>query len=468
MEPKEAAKSSTFFSATLLEPTNRKMASSKAEGADVTAIINRTIAPMPRRLTSGRSRRSGGNMPKTRPAFVVKLWTMVNDPQNVEFIHWMPDGKSFQVVGREQFERTVLPKYFKHSNFSSFVRQLNMYGWHKVQDVTSGAMQSTDENWQFQCPNFIRDREDLLDNIVRNKGSKGSDDEDEVDLHRILEEINVIKRNQLAIGDDLFRIRKDNEMLWSESFKSQERHKKHAETLDRILRFLASLYGSQGKLLSDIISPAKQPQRLLMPSDEPDVSTSQIAEMNPDSSSQVRIMSINSGNNDTTTTTDMRIPDTLSNDTLSSDMLEPLPLNSHALEAANLALTSITPTKMFPEIPLYRETQDDETNDHAFDQKLMDSSKDIDSLTRHIESQGSSLQQVQDWIHRIAPNYETDIPSPSSMSATGQQDPNFDVDQFLVDPVNPDDYGMSSSHINDFSIPLDPIEPLDTKKRKVG
>lgn len=108
-----------------------------------------------------------------------------------------------------------------------------MYGWHKVQDVTSGAMQSSDETWQFKSPNFVRGREDLLDNIVRNKGSKGSDDEEEGEFNKLLDELEFIKSNQVAIADDLSRIRKDNELLWRECYESRERHKAHTETFER-------------------------------------------------------------------------------------------------------------------------------------------------------------------------------------------------------------------------------------------
>lgn len=204
---------------------------------------------------------SGAGGSTELPAFVRKLWDMVDSPSTDEYIHWTADGQSFEVVGREQFERVVLPQYFKHNNFSSFVRQLNMYGWHKVQDVQSGAMHSNDETWRFKSDNFVRGRKDLLYNIVRNKGpaKPGSDEDEEVDFNRVLDELSVIRNNQRAIGEDLFRIKKDNEMLWHENVQSRERYKKHAETLERILRFLASLYGNQGRLLSDIMSPIRGP-----------------------------------------------------------------------------------------------------------------------------------------------------------------------------------------------------------------
>lgn len=219
-----------------------------------------------KKLTNGKSRGAPAAGPKSRPAFVLKLWNMVNDKDNSPYIQWTSDGEGFQVLSREPFEKVVLPKYFKHSNFSSFVRQLNMYGWHKVQDVTSGAMQSSDETWQFKSPNFIRGREDLLDNIVRNKGSKGSDDEEDSEISKLFEEFEFIKSNQMAIADELNRIRKDNGMLWRECYESRERHKAHTETFEKILRFLASLYTTtQGKFVNDSSNmPGGHKQPLLL------------------------------------------------------------------------------------------------------------------------------------------------------------------------------------------------------------
>ena len=62
---------------------------------------------------------------------------MVNSP-NVDLVSWS-NGDSFVIVDVEKFSRTVLPKYFKHSKFSSFVRQLNFYGFRKIRSENHQA-----------------------------------------------------------------------------------------------------------------------------------------------------------------------------------------------------------------------------------------------------------------------------------------------------------------------------------------
>lgn len=58
--------------------------------------------------------------------FVFKLFKMVSDADYQHLISWNASGTSVVVTNFDEFARSVLGKHFKHSNFSSFIRQLNM------------------------------------------------------------------------------------------------------------------------------------------------------------------------------------------------------------------------------------------------------------------------------------------------------------------------------------------------------
>jgi len=81
---------------------------------------------------------------------------------------WSKDGKSFFIKNVETFSSNILPQYFKHSKFSSFVRQLNFYGFTKTKDVNIKVVESHEiKYWQFHHRQFQRSNPELLVKIVR-------------------------------------------------------------------------------------------------------------------------------------------------------------------------------------------------------------------------------------------------------------------------------------------------------------
>ncbi|KAF9528903.1 HSF-type DNA-binding-domain-containing protein [Crepidotus variabilis] len=93
---------------------------------------------------------------------------MISDPKSAQFIAWTELGTSFVVQNVGEFSRSILGSHFKHNNFSSFVRQLNMYGFHKINRTPRAQRTSTDaQTWEFSHHKFLRGRPDLLDEIKR-------------------------------------------------------------------------------------------------------------------------------------------------------------------------------------------------------------------------------------------------------------------------------------------------------------
>lgn len=93
-------------------------------------------------------------------AFIHKLYSMLEDRSIQHLISWSSTNESFVMSPSNEFSK-VLAQYFKHTNISSFVRQLNMYGFHKVSDVFhTGSPESA--LWEFKHGNGNFKKGDLI------------------------------------------------------------------------------------------------------------------------------------------------------------------------------------------------------------------------------------------------------------------------------------------------------------------
>ncbi|KAK4272515.1 hypothetical protein QN277_021063 [Acacia crassicarpa] len=93
------------------------------------------------------------------PPFLLKTYMLVEDPATDNIISWNPDGTAFVVWQPAEFARDLLPTLFKHSNFSSFVRQLNTYGFRKA----------ATNRWEFCNDKFRKGEKEKLSEIRRRK-----------------------------------------------------------------------------------------------------------------------------------------------------------------------------------------------------------------------------------------------------------------------------------------------------------
>ncbi|ORY35476.1 HSF-type DNA-binding-domain-containing protein [Naematelia encephala] len=166
----------------------------------------------------GQSAGAGGGSAQGPSEFIKKLYKMLEEESAMYgkgkapgerrgegakrgSVGWGKGGASFVVWDMNEFTTKVLPQTFRHSNFSSFVRQLNKYGFSKIKhtDEETGQIKENVrihvkklithhattltrlvQVWEFQHPNFQAGRRSDLDSIKRKvvAPKKGADAED--------------------------------------------------------------------------------------------------------------------------------------------------------------------------------------------------------------------------------------------------------------------------------------------------
>lgn len=125
-------------------------------------------------------------------SFIQKLWTIVNSEHN--FIEWADQGAAFKIYNLQQFAEYALPKYFKHDKYTSFVRQLNHYGFAKKRGPKSSDSKKNYDIWMHQ--HFRMNRPDILPRIHRRRKSTCSKNHQ---LEQLTREIISLRQRNLGL-----------------------------------------------------------------------------------------------------------------------------------------------------------------------------------------------------------------------------------------------------------------------------
>ncbi|XP_044885873.1 heat shock factor protein 3-like isoform X3 [Mauremys mutica] len=187
---------------------------------------------------------AGGPGAAPVPGFLAKLWALVADPGTDDVIAWGRGGQSFCILNEQRFAKELLPKYFKHNNICSFIRQLNMYGFRKVIALENGMITAEKSAAiEFQHPFFKQGKANLLENIKRKVSAVRAEDLRvcSEDLHKVLSEVQEMREQQNNMDVRLASMRRENKALWKEVAVLRQKHSQQQKLLSKILQFILSL-----------------------------------------------------------------------------------------------------------------------------------------------------------------------------------------------------------------------------------
>ncbi|KAH8843847.1 hypothetical protein MCOR27_003032 [Pyricularia oryzae] len=245
---------------------------------------------------AARAKRDAQANRKQIPPFVQKLGSFLNEEKNTDLIRWSQKGDSFIVLDEDEFAKTLIPELFKHNNYASFVRQLNMYGFHKRVGLSDNSMKASERKnkspSEYYNPYFKRGHPNLLWLINKpksgnskkrsaknNDGAEVESDEDATptvedingagyvgaaqnssrsggpaqgdpgsqalqkkDFQVVKDQLNQLQTQQRAISNMIQRLRSDHTALYNQALAFQNMHERHENSINAILNFLANVF----------------------------------------------------------------------------------------------------------------------------------------------------------------------------------------------------------------------------------
>ncbi|XP_011290477.1 heat shock factor protein isoform X2 [Musca domestica] len=183
------------------------------------------------------------------PAFLAKLWRLVEDPETNNLICWSKDGRSFIIQNQAQFARELLPLNYKHNNMASFIRQLNMYGFHKITSIDNGGLKFDRDEMEFTHPCFKRNCPYLLEHIKRKIAStKSVDDKSAMKpeaVNKVLQDVKAMRGRQDSLDSRFSVMKQENEALWREIASLRQKHAKQQQIVNKLIQFLITIVQPQ-------------------------------------------------------------------------------------------------------------------------------------------------------------------------------------------------------------------------------
>ncbi|KAG6427492.1 hypothetical protein SASPL_111738 [Salvia splendens] len=165
------------------------------------------------------------------PPFLSKTYDLTDDPSLDGIISWGDRGRSFVVWDPVEFARLILPRNFKHANFSSFVRQLNTYGFRKIDTY----------KWEFRNGGFVQGQRHLLKKIQRRKSHHQLEGRPSTAWH---DEIRELRRERRLMVEEVMGLQ-DEQRLTVQHMQVVKEKLEAAETRHkRMISFLARLINS--------------------------------------------------------------------------------------------------------------------------------------------------------------------------------------------------------------------------------
>ena len=102
-----------------------------------------------------------------RKSFLSILYEILNNLSYNDIISWNLEGNGIIIKNINKLCTIILPKFYKHSNYSSFVRQLNIYGFHKSQGIIKDG-----EGFEHEVFGKNITREQIRQILIKNKEKK--------------------------------------------------------------------------------------------------------------------------------------------------------------------------------------------------------------------------------------------------------------------------------------------------------